>query len=58
MEDLRKYLAVAEVAKKLDIAEEWVRDIIARKNIKVVKIGKWRIKPEDLEKFIKSRMNV
>ncbi len=58
MEDLRKYLTVAEVAKKLDITEEWVRDLIARKDIKAVRIGKWRIKPEDLEKFINSRRNI
>ena len=58
MEDLRKYLTVEEVAKKLDITEEWVRDLIARKDIKAVKIGKWRIKPEDLEIFIKSRRNI
>jgi len=58
MEDLRKYLTVEEVAKKLDITEEWVRDLIARKDIKAVKIGKWRIKPEDLKRFIKSRTNI
>ncbi len=58
MEDLRKYLTVAKVAKKLDITEEWVRDLIARKDIKAVKIGKWRIKLEDLERFINSRRNV
>jgi len=58
MEDLRKYLTVEEVAKKLDITEEWVRDLIARKDIKAVRIGKWRIKPEDLEKFIRSRSNI
>ncbi|MBU0571224.1 MAG: helix-turn-helix domain-containing protein [Candidatus Omnitrophica bacterium] len=42
MEDLRKYLTVPEVAKKLDITEEWVRDLIARKEIKAVKIGQWK----------------
>lgn len=58
MDDLRKYLTVPEVAKKLDITEEWVRDLISRKEIKAVKIGQWKIKPEDLDKFIKSRYNV
>lgn len=57
MDDLRKYLTVPEVAKKLDISEEWVRDLIARKEIKAVKIGQWKIKPKDLEEFIKSRSN-
>lgn len=58
MDDLRKYLTVEEVAKRLDITEEWVRDLIHRKEIKAVKIGQWKIKPEDLERFIKSRMNI
>ena len=57
MDDLRKYLTVPEVAQKLDISEEWVRDLIARKEIKAVKIGQWKIKPKDLEEFIKSRSN-
>jgi excisionase family DNA binding protein len=57
MEDLRKYLTVPEVAKRLDITEEWVRDLIARKEIKAVKVGQWKIKPEDLEDFIKNRRN-
>ena len=57
MYDLRKCLTVEDVAKKLDITEEWVRDLIARKEIKAVKIGKWRIRPEDLEEFINSRRN-
>jgi excisionase family DNA binding protein len=57
MEDLRKYLTVEDIAKKLDITEEWVRDLIARKEIRAVKVGKWRIKPEDLKSFIKSRSN-
>ena len=58
MDDLREYLTVEEVAKRLDITEEWVRDLIHRKDIRAVKIGQWKIKPEDLEKFIESRMNV
>lgn len=57
MDDLRKYLTVPEVAKKLDITEEWVRDLIARKQIKAIKIGQWKIKPDDLEEFINSRKN-
>lgn len=58
MEDLKKYLTVRQVAKKLDITEEWVRDLIKAKEIRAVKIGKWRIKPEDLRKFITSRENM
>lgn len=58
MEDLSKYLTVEAVAKKLDITEEWVRDLIARKEIKAVKVGKWRVHPEELKKFIQERTNI
>lgn len=58
MDDLKKYLTVRQVAKKLDITEEWVRDLINTKEIKAVKIGRWRVNPEDLERFIKNRSNV
>ena len=58
MEDIKKYLTVKEVAQKLGYTEEWVRDLIKAKQIKAVKIGRWRIKPEELENFIKSRTNL
>ena len=58
MEDIKKFLTVRQVAQKLGYTEEWVRDLIKAKQIKAVKIGKWRIKPEELEKFIKSRSNL
>lgn len=58
MEDFRKYYTVRQVAEKLDVTEEWVRDLINAKEIKAIKIGKWRIKPEDLEEFIKTRKNI
>ena len=57
MENFRKYLTVKKVAEQLDVTEEWVRDLIARKEIKATKIGKWRIKLEDLQVFIDSRTN-
>ena len=46
------------VAEKLDVTEEWVWELIREKDIRAVKIGQWRIKPEDLKKFIKSRSNI
>ncbi|MBI5452825.1 helix-turn-helix domain-containing protein [Candidatus Gottesmanbacteria bacterium] len=58
MEDVKKYLTVKEIAQRLDFTEEWVRDLIAKKEIKAIRIGRWRVKPEDLEDFIKSRMNI
>ena len=57
MVNLKKYLSVRQVANKLDITEEWVRDLIAKKEIKATKVGKWRINPEDLDTFIEARTN-
>ena len=57
MTDLTKYLTVREAAKSLGLTEERVRDLINLKEIRATKIGKWRIRPEDLESFIKSRTN-
>lgn len=58
MEDIKKFLTVRQVAQKLGYTEEWVRDLIKAKQIKAVKIGRWRIKPKELENFIKSRTNL
>jgi len=58
MTDLTKYLTVREAAKRVDLTEERVRELIVLKQIKAVKVGKWRIHPDDLEKFIESRSNV
>lgn len=57
MIDLNKYLTVREAAKRLDLTEERVRELINLKEIRATKVGKWRIKPEDLEKFVKDRTN-
>jgi len=57
MIDLSKYLTVKEVAKILDVTEDWVRDLIQNKQLRATKIKKWRINPKDLEQFIESRTN-
>ncbi len=57
MDDIKKYLTVCQVAQKLGYTEEWVRDLIFAKQLKAVKIKQWRIKPEEVERFIKSRSN-
>ena len=54
---LKGYLTVEEIAKQLDLSEYRVRELIREKQIRATKIGQWRIKPEDLEDFIKSRTN-
>ena len=58
MVDLKQYLTVKEVADRLDVSEDWVRDLIQAKELKAVKMKRWRIKPEDLEKFVQHRSNI
>ena len=55
---LKGYLTVEEVAKQLGLSEYRVRELIREKQIRATKIGQWRIKPEDLDNFIKSRSNI
>jgi len=57
MVDLSRYLTVDKAAKSLGLTEERVRELIVLKQIKATKVGRWRIKPEDLEKFIEARSN-
>ena len=58
MDDISKYFTVKEVAKRLDVTEDWIRDLIQSKQLKAVKVGKWRVDPNELKKFIKSRSNI
>ncbi len=55
--DVKNYLTVAKVAEKLDLTEERVRELINLKQIRATKIKRWRIAPEDLEEFVKTRTN-
>ena len=55
---IETYLTVRHVAKQLGLTEYRVRQLIREKQIKATKIKQWRIKPEDLDNFIKSRSNV
>jgi len=54
---LKGYLTVEEAAKQLGLSEYRVRELIREKQIRATKIGRWRIKPDDLGEFIKSRTN-
>lgn len=54
---LKGYLTVEQVAKQLGLTEYRIRELIREKQIRATKIGRWRIKPEDLEEFIKARTN-
>ncbi len=52
------YLTVREVARQLGLTEHRIRQLIREKQIRATKIGQWRVKPEDLESFIRSRSNI
>ena len=51
------YLTVEQVAQELSLTEYRVRQLIREKQIRATKIGRWRVRQEDLQKFIKSRRN-
>ena len=34
-----------------------VRELIRERQIRAVKIGQWRVKPGDLEEFVRARTN-
>jgi excisionase family DNA binding protein len=51
------YLIVRHVANQLGLTEYRVRQLIREKQIKATKIKQWRIKPEDLEEFVRARTN-
>jgi len=55
--NMKKYLTVRQVAERLDITQDGVRDLIQAKKIKATKIGKWRISEEDLTLFVQGRSN-
>jgi len=54
---LKGYLTVEQVAKQLGLSEYRVRELIREKQIRATKIGQWKVKPEDLEEFVKARTN-
>ena len=54
---IKECLTVKQVAEQLDLSEYRVRELIREKQIRATKIGQWRVKPEDLEDFIKARTN-
>ena len=54
---IKDYLTVRQVANQLGLTEYRIRELIREKQIRATKIGQWRIKPQDLEEFIKARTN-
>ncbi len=51
------YLTVEQVAQELSLTEYRVRQLIREKQIRATKIKQWRIKPRDLDAFIRARTN-
>ncbi|MBI5150361.1 MAG: helix-turn-helix domain-containing protein [Candidatus Omnitrophica bacterium] len=56
--NLKNFLTVRQVAKELGLTEYRIRQLIREKQIRATKIKQWRIRREDLDRFIKSRSNV
>jgi len=54
---IKDYLTVSHIAEQLDLTEYRIRELIREKQIRATKIGQWRVKPQDLEEFIKARTN-
>ena len=55
---MRGWLTVREVSREIDLTERRIRELIGQREIRATKIGCWRIAPEDLEAFIRSRTNL
>lgn len=52
-----KLLTIKEVAKYLRVSERSVLRYIEADRLKASRIGQWRIKESDLEKFLKENSN-
>lgn len=56
---VKQLLSVAEVADELQVSIDTVRNWINQKKLKAAKLGRdWRIRREDLDRFIEQRQNV
>ena len=52
-----KLLTIKEVAKILRVSERSVNRYIEAGRLRASRIGQWRIKESDLEKFLKENLN-
>lgn len=50
-----KYYTVEDVAKKFGYTEAHVRRLIRQRQLSAVKIGRWRISTDAIERFIERR---
>jgi excisionase family DNA binding protein len=58
MESLKDYFTVRQVSKTVGLSEYRIRQLICKKQIRATKIGQWRVRPEDLEEFVRKRSNM
>ena len=54
---VKKFLTIQDVAKKLRVSERSVMRYIKAKKLVASKMGQWRIKESDLERFFKTNIN-
>lgn len=55
--NLKAYLTVRQISRQLGLTEYRIRQLIREKQIRATKIGQWRVRPEDLEEFVRARTN-
>lgn len=54
-----EFLSVEQVAQQLGVSEKTVRNYINSGELKAYKLGtKWRIEPQEVERYIKTKSNV
>ena len=53
-----KLLTIKEVAEILRVSERSVNRYIESGRLRASRIGQWRIKQSDLEKFLKKNLNI
>ena len=56
--DIDKLLTIKEVAEILRVSERSVNRYIEFGRLRASRIGQWRIKQSDLEKFLKENLNI
>ena len=54
---MEKLLTLAETAKILRVSERTIMRYLKSGKLKAAKLGIWRIKESDLEKFLKENLN-
>jgi len=57
-ENIDKLLTIREVAKFLRVSERSVNRYIESGRLRASRIGQWRIKQSDLDKFLKKNLNI